>query len=167
MPVKKITNNETVDTYISCSKRHCSIKSDAGTGLQLPGKHPWYRLVVPHTNIFTYRRNFTFPSSKIKCTDVCKMLWKRGCEFSVPFLTAGVTGRSPEEQNTVPVSSHGAQHLRGTGPQGHHGPPAPPANHSIWYRATKRNPRQKDSNQCLTELQTKLEFNLARRIKLC
>lgn len=83
---------------------------DAGTGLQLPGKYPGYRLVVPHTNIFTCRRAFTFPSSKIKCSDDNKMLWKRGCVFSVPFLLAAVPGGSPEEQNTVPSVQHGPQH---------------------------------------------------------
>lgn len=52
-----------------------------------------------------------FPSSKTKCSDAYEMLWKRGCEFLVAFLTASVPGGSPEEQNTVPVSSHVAQHL--------------------------------------------------------
>lgn len=91
--------------------RDTAMMPDAGPGLQLPGKHPGYRLVVPHTNIFTCRRTFTFPSSKTKCSDAYEMLWKRECEFLVAFLTAGVPGGSPEEQNTGPVSSHGAQHL--------------------------------------------------------
>lgn len=78
VPVKKITNNETLDIYVFHAPRDSAMMPDVSTGLQLPGKHPRCRLVVPHTNIVTCRRTFTFPSSKIKCSDAYEILWKRG-----------------------------------------------------------------------------------------